>query len=104
VTPTVRISTAWWPRRSCTRDFKLAPDFRNAAVSVLMWKAALITILPAVLWPTRDDVLAVALVFCVVSYHVVYRWVAQPRQSRATPNHDLGLAGDADEPVVAGTQ
>ena len=54
------------------------PDFRNAAVSVLMWKAALITILPAVMYPTRADVLSIALVLCVLVYHVVYRWVAQP--------------------------
>lgn len=79
---------------------KWRPDFRNAAVSVLMWKAALVTILPAVLYPTRADVLAVALVFCVVSYHVVYRWVAQPRQSQAISNDSLALTKDADEPVV----
>lgn len=80
---------------------KWRPDFRNAAVSVLMWQAALITILPAVLFPTRADVLGVALALCIVSYHVVYRWVAQPRRSRATPVQDAGLVDVTEEPAVA---
>jgi UDP-N-acetylmuramyl pentapeptide phosphotransferase/UDP-N-acetylglucosamine-1-phosphate transferase len=80
---------------------KWRPDFRNAAVSVLMWKAALITILPAVLYPTRADVLAVALVVCIVSYHIVYRWVAQPRRSRAASIAEAGHVDVADEPAVA---
>jgi UDP-N-acetylmuramyl pentapeptide phosphotransferase/UDP-N-acetylglucosamine-1-phosphate transferase len=83
---------------------KWRPDFRNAAVSVLMWKAALITILPAVLYPTRADVLAVALVVCIVSYHIVYRWVAQPRRSRAASIAEAGHVDVADEPAVARSQ
>ena len=79
---------------------KWRPDFRNAAVSVLMWKAALITILPAVLYPTRADVLGVALVVCILSYHFVYRWVAQPTLSRAI-SEDAGLVDVTEEPAVA---
>lgn len=76
------------------------PDFRNAAVSVLMWKAALITILPAVLYPTRADVLGVALVFCVLSYHIVYRWVAQTRPGRSASLGEA-LVDGAEEPAIA---
>lgn len=66
----------------------LAPNLRNAAVSVVMWVCAIVPVVPAILFPGKPDVLVACLVACSIAYHVFYRWVA----SMATPG--------ADEPVV----
>jgi UDP-N-acetylmuramyl pentapeptide phosphotransferase/UDP-N-acetylglucosamine-1-phosphate transferase len=63
------------------------PNLRNAAVSLVMWMCAIVPVLPAVLFPTRPDVLLVALALCVIAYHLFYRRVA------AT----AGSAGIADQ-------
>jgi UDP-N-acetylmuramyl pentapeptide phosphotransferase/UDP-N-acetylglucosamine-1-phosphate transferase len=54
----------------------LPPNLRNAAVSVLMWGCALVTVLPAVLFPTHGGLLLGVLAACFVAYHLVYRLVA----------------------------
>lgn len=78
------------------------PDFRNAAVSVLMWLAALSTIAPAVLFPTRPDVLVAATLVCVVAYHLVYLRVARTRVAPAPAAYQRTLAevAEAEEPTV----
>ncbi|HEY0826141.1 MAG TPA: glycosyltransferase [Ramlibacter sp.] len=54
----------------------LAPNLRNAAVSMLMWVCAAVPVVPAVLAPGRPDILLGALALCVVGYHIVYRRLA----------------------------
>ena len=78
------------------------PNFRNAAVSVLMWIGVLVTLVPALLFPTRSDLLLAAFVACGLAYHYVYRRVAQPPQAAAAPAPELSLAdlAEAEEPRV----
>jgi UDP-N-acetylmuramyl pentapeptide phosphotransferase/UDP-N-acetylglucosamine-1-phosphate transferase len=57
------------------------PNLRNAAVSLVMWMCALVPVVPAVLFPTRPDVLLAALGLCVLSYHLFYRQVASTVES-----------------------
>jgi UDP-N-acetylmuramyl pentapeptide phosphotransferase/UDP-N-acetylglucosamine-1-phosphate transferase len=78
------------------------PDFRNAAVSVLMWIAAVVTIAPAVLYPTRPDVLVAATLACAAVYHLVYLWVARARVAPAAPvlQRSLAEVAEAEEPTA----
>lgn len=65
----------------------LHPNLRNSAVSVVMWVCASVTVLPAIFFPTRPDVLLPGLIACFVAYHLFYRWVAslaaQPEEARS---------------------
>ena len=54
----------------------LPPNLRNAAVSVVMWICAVTPVIPAVLFPSRPDVLIPALGLCMLAYHLFYRRVA----------------------------
>lgn len=53
----------------------LAPNFANAAVSVVMWICAIVPVLPAIFFSSRGDILFPALLLCVLAYHLFYRWV-----------------------------
>ena len=53
----------------------LPANLRNAAVSVLMWGCAVVTVTPAVLSPTRGNLLLAVLAGCFAGYHFVYRLV-----------------------------
>lgn len=77
-------------------------DFRNAAVSVLLWMAALFTIVPAVLFPTRTDMLMAATLAAALAYHLVYLWVVRPRAAvvAAGPQRTLAEVAEAEEPTV----
>lgn len=55
---------------------RLAPNLRNAAVSVLMWGCAVVAVTPAVLFPTQGPLLLAVLAGCFAGYHFVYRHVA----------------------------
>lgn len=55
---------------------QLAPNLRNAAVSVVMWGCAVVPVVPALLFYDRPDILLGALGACVVAYHLFYRRVA----------------------------
>jgi UDP-N-acetylmuramyl pentapeptide phosphotransferase/UDP-N-acetylglucosamine-1-phosphate transferase len=63
----------------------LPPNLRNAAVSVVMWACAVVPVVPAVLFPTRAEILLVALALCVVAYGLFYRRVAAITVSAAVP-------------------
>lgn len=76
------------------------PNFRNAAVSVLMWNAAMITILPSVLYPTRADVLLFALVLCFAVYHFVYRSVAHKTIAGAKNSSTRSVDETTEEPAA----
>lgn len=52
------------------------PNLRNAAVSLVMWMCAIVPVVPAILFPTRPDILLLALGLCVLAYHLFYRRVA----------------------------
>ena len=52
------------------------PNLRNAAVSLVMWTCAIVPVVPAILFPTRGDILLLALALCVLAYHLFYRRVA----------------------------
>jgi UDP-N-acetylmuramyl pentapeptide phosphotransferase/UDP-N-acetylglucosamine-1-phosphate transferase len=54
----------------------LGGNLRNAAVSVVMWSCAVVPVVPAILFPTRPDVLLPALGLCFLAYHLFYRRVA----------------------------
>lgn len=54
----------------------LPGNLRNAAVSVLMWGCAVVTVTPAVLFPTHGGLLLAVLAGCFAAYHFVYRFVA----------------------------
>lgn len=54
----------------------VAPNLRNAAVSMLMWICAAVPVIPAVLAPGRPDLLLGALALCVLGYHLTYRRLA----------------------------
>jgi UDP-N-acetylmuramyl pentapeptide phosphotransferase/UDP-N-acetylglucosamine-1-phosphate transferase len=73
-----------------------SPNFRNAAVSVLMWIAAVATILPAVLYPTQTRVLLPVLAACAVAYHLAYRWVAGAGAPAASLMQELSLVNAAE--------
>lgn len=51
-------------------------NLRNAAVSLVMWVFALLPVIPAVLFPTRQDILLPALGGCALAYHLFYRKLA----------------------------
>ncbi|HEX7888329.1 MAG TPA: glycosyl transferase, partial [Ramlibacter sp.] len=55
---------------------RLAPNLRNAAVSVLMWICAVLPVIPAVLFPTQGELLLGVLAGCFAAYHFYYRFVA----------------------------
>lgn len=55
---------------------RLHPNLRNASVSVVMWVCALVPVVPAVLAPSRGDILLACLAGCALAYHLVYRRVA----------------------------
>lgn len=55
---------------------QLPPNLRNATVSVVMWGCAVVPVIPAVLFPSRPDILLAALGACVLAYHLFYRRVA----------------------------
>lgn len=55
---------------------KVRPNLRNAAVSVVMWICAVVPVIPAMLMPTRGDLLLAALVGCFIAYRFLYRHVA----------------------------
>lgn len=54
----------------------LRPNLRNAAVSMVMWICAIVPVVPAMLFPTRGNVLLPALAACFLAYHLVYRRIA----------------------------
>jgi UDP-N-acetylmuramyl pentapeptide phosphotransferase/UDP-N-acetylglucosamine-1-phosphate transferase len=54
----------------------LRPNLRNAAVSLVMWMCAIVPVVPAILFPSRPDLLLMALALCVLGYHLFYRRVA----------------------------
>jgi hypothetical protein len=45
-------------------------------VSLVMWICAVVPVVPALLFPTRAEVLLPALAGCVLAYHLFYRYVA----------------------------
>ena len=51
-------------------------NLRNAAVSLVMWICALVPVIPAILFPTRPDILLPALGACALAYHLFYRRLA----------------------------
>jgi UDP-N-acetylmuramyl pentapeptide phosphotransferase/UDP-N-acetylglucosamine-1-phosphate transferase len=57
---------------------RLRPNLRNAAVSLVMWICAVVPVVPAMLFPTRGNVLLLALAACALAYHLFYRYVASP--------------------------
>lgn len=61
------------------------PNLRNAAVSVVMWICALTPVIPAVLFPSRPDVLIPALALCLLGYHLFYRFVASRESAAEIP-------------------
>jgi UDP-N-acetylmuramyl pentapeptide phosphotransferase/UDP-N-acetylglucosamine-1-phosphate transferase len=63
----------------------LRPNLRNASVSVVMWVCALVTVLPAVLFPQRGEILLPALVACFCAYHLLYRRVASSAADTQLP-------------------
>ncbi len=52
------------------------PYLRNAAVSLVMWVCAAVPVVPAILFPTRPDILLPALAGCAFAYHLFYRRLA----------------------------
>jgi UDP-N-acetylmuramyl pentapeptide phosphotransferase/UDP-N-acetylglucosamine-1-phosphate transferase len=65
---------------------RLNPDLRNAAVSLVMWICAIAPVIPAVLVPTRPELLLPALLICFVAYHLAYKRVAAwPRRPHEQP-------------------
>jgi UDP-N-acetylmuramyl pentapeptide phosphotransferase/UDP-N-acetylglucosamine-1-phosphate transferase len=71
----------------------LQPYLCNAAVSVLMWICATVTVLPAVFFSGRSDILVPALVLCVAAYHLLYRRLAAgaPTDEVAEPAADARI-------------
>jgi UDP-N-acetylmuramyl pentapeptide phosphotransferase/UDP-N-acetylglucosamine-1-phosphate transferase len=69
----------------------LAPNLRNAAVSLVMWICALVPVVPAVLFYKQPDILVPALAGCVLAYHLLYRRVAS---SAAAADSELPDAAD----------
>lgn len=73
---------------------RLAPNFRNAVVSVLMWVCAVLPVIPAILFPTQGELLLGVLAGCFVAYHAYYRFVvslagdrtAQEQAAKARPS------------------
>lgn len=54
----------------------LHANLRNAAVSMVMWICAVVPVVPAMLFPTKGDLLLGVLAGCFVAYHFYYRRVA----------------------------
>jgi UDP-N-acetylmuramyl pentapeptide phosphotransferase/UDP-N-acetylglucosamine-1-phosphate transferase len=70
----------------------LHPNLRNAAVSLVMWICAVVPVVPALLFPTRGNVLLAALAGCALAYHLFYRYVASstrdsPAEEQAADAH-----------------
>jgi UDP-N-acetylmuramyl pentapeptide phosphotransferase/UDP-N-acetylglucosamine-1-phosphate transferase len=63
----------------------LAPNLRNAAVSVVMWICAVVPVVPAVLFYNQPNILVPALAACVLAYHLLYRRVASTAPDSVLP-------------------
>ncbi|MBE7369427.1 MraY family glycosyltransferase [Ramlibacter pallidus] len=57
------------------------PNVRNAAVSLVMWVCAAVPVIPAILFPTRPDILLPALGGCALAYHLFYRRLADSSEA-----------------------